>query len=195
MSTSCGWPSVTTVLKHMGFYAKYPIEEYYLERGHWTGACADILAMGGELDEATIAYGRKQWTKPRSNGVVECWGDYVDGYQKLINSPDFKARFTRCLGVQETVVCATYRHIGHRDQRWEMIGGGEALFDTKSGKALPMTGLQLAGYDCDHNGKKRRRFAVEMTPTEAKLIEFTDGRHYAAFHSMVQAMWWFRELS
>lgn len=150
---------------------------YYLRRGTWIGDCCDILAMGGDLDYDTAAYGGTPRLMP--TGGVETWGAYVLRYQEWLTDALIQGPFVQCLAVQEESVNKTERIIGHSDQRWLMTDGREAIIDIKTGVVRQCVALQTAFYDLGTPiNKRRRRFSIHLTADKATLTEWKDSRDY-----------------
>lgn len=170
------------------------IDGYFLRRGSWCGDSTDIIALGGQLDEATLDYGRTPQIMP--NGNVESWLPFVLRYQELIESERFRNIFSRCLAVQEESINEVEKIIGHSDQRWALIPyafdmKGEAIIDIKTGAPRKAVALQLAAYDLGTPiPKRRRRFSIHLTAEKAVLTEWKDSRDYDAFR--LAARWFHR---
>jgi hypothetical protein len=181
------------------FYDRYPDIGYYLRRGTWAGDVCDILAIGGELDDATLAFG----TQPRRNPLagidteyaLESWIDYAALFDQLLKSPAFSNTFERCLAVQEEVENAVERYRGRRDQRWLLRDGTEAIVEIKTGLVLPFTRLQTAFYDmADCGPRHRARYAVELRlGHKPKLHQFREYGDYEAARLRVRDHWKMRE--
>ena len=186
------WPTVTQVLGWAMPRDGY-LDPYYLRRGTYVHAACAILARGQELDpdHPSYALGLEEHPMPLSkNGGTERWCDYVDTYRAWLLLLKEKWPDPVVVASEQEIRNETEMYIGHPDQIWRVADGTEVVIDLKTGSAPKSTALQTCAYDLGlPHEKRRRRYALELKPGHARLIEYTDSRDYAAFRLLVRAYW------
>lgn len=169
-------PSVTTVLKDMGFIDTAFFTDYGRERGklvhriiHWH--------MTGELDHDTI--------DPALQGYFNAWLAFEKDTGFVSTETE------KPMGSTLYRFCGTPDHIG-------MIGGSHAIVDAKTGSIFPHVGLQLAGYEILRNevilggwALRCKRFALALKENgKYSLQPFTDRQDRGVFLSALACWWW-----
>jgi hypothetical protein len=171
-------PSVTTILKDMGFVDTSFFTDYARERGslvhriiHWH--------VTGELDEATID---------------DSFRGYFNAWLAFEKDTGFVSVETeKPLGSILHRFCGTPDHIG-------MLNGSQAIIDCKTGAIYPHVGLQLAGYEILRNegikdgGMLRcKRLALQLKEDgKYSLKPFADRQDRGIFLASLSCWWWQR---
>lgn len=181
------YPRVTEVIA-WAFPSPVLWHPEYLRRGTFVHAAADILGNGDDLDDRTMETAFQ--TRMMPSGKQEAWHDYLQGYRLFLDEC-VPRKFVRIVHPTDTrIVNEVERYTGKPDQVWMMDDGRECVIDLKTGHAPASVRLQLAAYDLAlPHERRRRRFALELTPNAYRLIACEDDRDYAAWRLLVRAHW------
>lgn len=131
-------PSVTELLKWVGYYDNYPNHSYHLERGNTIEAWATDLLQGQLHHDTRVAASEIRTT---ASGSYEQWIDYIDGFADWMSHHQIKF-----IGSQIYVYNPWCTYQGTLDWLLE-IDGELTVVDCKTGSCPKVTALQIAGYD------------------------------------------------
>lgn len=164
------WPSVTQILKDMGFIDDRWFNEYARERG----SLAHLIIKWdcqGVLDEDTV--------DPILRPYLDAWRLFVDDTGFVSGS------------VETPLYDPIRRFAGTPDNVGELYEV-PAEIDYKTGAISPVTGLQLAGYEL-LTGKRLKRYGLQLMNTgKYKLTPFRDRNDRHVFLSALACWWWIR---
>lgn len=166
-------PSVTTILKDMGFIDTTWFTDYGRHRGklvhriiHWH--------LTRELEEETV--------DDALMGYFEAWRRFESetGFVSTETEKPLASEIWRFAGTPD--------HIGYFQKR----DGRDSVIDVKSGAVSPSTPLQLSGYEILH-GHTLKRFGLQLKEDgRYSLKEFKD-RQDAQIFKAALACWWFQK--
>lgn len=167
-----GVPSVTTILKDMGFVDASFFTDYARERGtlvhriiHWY--------CEGTLDECTI----DDVLLPYFNAWLAFETD--TGFISTETERPLASDLWRFAGTPD--------HIG-------MLNGRESVIDAKTGAIYPHVGLQLAAYEV-LAGRPLRRFGLQLKEDgRYSLKEFKDRQDAQIFKAALACWHWQRNM-
>jgi len=115
---------------------------------------------------------------------------YLDQYKRFVSETGFTATHT-----EERVYSERYRYAGTLDLAG-MLNHQDAIIDTKTVSVLhPAVGLQTAAYDhafCEMHGlkKRKRRFALQLSDTRYRLVEYKDQHDFTYFAAALSLHTW-----
>ncbi len=164
----CEFPSVTTILRDLGFVNVDFFTDYGRARGklvhriiHWH--------IEGTLDPSTV--------DPALQG-------YLDAWTRFESETGFVSTETeKPLGSVLHRFCGTPDYIG-------MLNKGESIIDCKTGSVSPWTGLQLAAYEI-LAGRPMKRFALALKEDgKYSLKPFTDRQDRQIFLAALSCWHW-----
>ncbi len=161
-------PSVTTILKDMGFIDTTWFTDYGRDRGklvhriiHWH--------ITGELDEATI--------DPELQGYLDAWGAFISDTGFISTETE------KPMGSVLHHFCGTPDYIGQ-------LNRFESVIDCKTGGVSPWTGLQLAAYEI-LAGRPLKRYALALKEDgKYSLKPFTDRQDRQIFLAALTCWHW-----
>jgi len=163
-------PSVTQILRDMGFVDTTWFTDYSRERGSLVHKIIKWHCQG-VLDETTI--------DPVLRPYFDAWLKFVDdtGFiSKEVEIPAYSSTF-RFAGTPD--------HVG-------ILNVQPAILDCKTGIITPVVGLQLAGYE-QLTGVGIKRFGLQLTDQgKYKLTEFKDRNDRQVFLAAVACWHWIR---
>lgn len=164
-------PSVTTVLKDMGFYGN--AESWFTEESATRGTYVHRLIqyyLEGTLDFRTIDDGLRP---------------YLDAWQRFEVDTGFSP-----MEIEKAMASETHRFAGTVDYVG-LLSCGPSIIDLKSGAVGPVVGLQTAGYELLLD-KPVKRFALQLKDDgRYKLTEFKDRNDRRVFQAAL-AVWWYQ---
>lgn len=164
-------PSVTTILRKMGFIDTAWLTDYGRDRGklvhriiHWH--------IEETLDEATI--------DPVLRGYFDAWKHFVSETGFVSTAAEVP------LGSILHRFCGTPDHIG----TFALSGEQESVVDCKTGAIAPWTGLQLAAYEILY-GKPLKRYALALKDNgKYSLKQFSDRQDRSIFLAALACYQW-----
>ena len=163
-------PSVTQILKDMGFIDATWFNDYAQERGSLVHLiikwhCREML------DEDTI--------DPALRPYFDAWIKFVadsEFISKEVEVPTYSPAFR---------FAGTYDQVG-------ILNGDPSVIDYKTGLVTAPTALQLAGYEI-LTGRRLKRFGLQLTDQgKYKLTEFKDRNDRQVFLAAVACWHWIR---
>jgi len=164
------WPSVTQILKDMGFIDSRFFTEYARERG----SLAHLIIKWhcqGVLDEDTVDPALRP---------------YLDAWRLFVADTGFVSK-----QVEIPLCDTTYRFAGTPDNIGELYEI-PSVIDYKTGAMSPVVGLQLAGYEL-LTGKRLKRYGLQLTDTgKYKLTPFKDRNDRQVFLAALACWNWIR---
>ena len=164
------WPSVTQILKDMGFIDTTWFTEYARERGSLVHRIIKWHCHG-VLDESTI------------DPVLR---PYFDAWLHFIKDSHYKLTATERSMYHETYrFCGTLDHVGFLNDQASVV-------DCKTGIVSPATALQLSGYEI-LTGKRLKRYGLQLTDQgKYKLTPFKDRNDRQVFLAALACWHWQR---
>ncbi len=164
------WPSVTQILKDMGFVDSRWFTDYGRERGSLVHKivkwhCMDVL------DESTI------------DPVLR---PYFDAWLKFIADSQYKLTATEKPMYNETYrFCGTLDHVGFLNEEASVI-------DIKTGVVLAATALQLSGYEI-LTGRRLKRYSLQLTDQGKYILtQFHDRNDRQVFLAALACWNWIK---
>jgi hypothetical protein len=165
-------PSVTTILKDMGFVDAQWFTDHARTRGTYVHQIIE-WHITGEIDESTI--------DPELQGYLDAWGAFTadTGFVSTETEKPLASDIYRFAGTPD--------HIG-------MLNGREAVIDAKTGAIYPHVGLQLAGYEILAT-RPLKRFGLQLKEDgRYSLKEFKDRQDRGIFLAALSCWHWQRNL-
>ncbi len=164
------WPSVTQILKDMGFINATWFTEHSRERGSLAHLiikwhCEDVLDI--ETVDPVL------WP-------------YLDAWDSFVTDTGFVSD-----AVEVPLYNANYRFAGTPDQIGKLYAA-PSVIDYKTGAMTPATGLQLAGYEL-LTGRCLKRYGLQLTDKgKYKLTPFKDRNDRQVFLAALACWQWIR---
>lgn len=164
------WPSVTQVLKDMGFIDSTWFTEYARERGSLAHLIIKWHCLG-ILDEDTV------------DPVLR---PYLDAWKLFVADTGFVSK-----QIETPLYDPLRRFAGTPDNVGELYKI-PSVIDYKTGAMSQVTGIQLAGYEL-LTGKRLKRYGLQLTDKgKYKLTEFKDRNDRQVFLAATACWWWIK---
>lgn len=170
------WPSVTQILKDMGFVDTTWFNDYARERGSFVHDTVKWQCQG-VLDEDTV------------DDVLR---PYLDAWRLFVADTGFVSE-----KVEEPLYSPRYGFAGTPDQIGKLYNT-PSVIDYKTGAMDPVTGLQLSGYEVlehaqDSGYRILKRYGLQLTDKgKYKLTPFKDRTDRQVFLSALACWTWQR---